>query len=198
MTVLATPQVQGESLPAVKWNAIGDVFVGRIVDAKMDIPDKDMDSGEVKLNAKGNAKTQHLLVTHAMNGTTARVGDKTTNHDAEVGETIALWISGADKFLSENPECFSNIFDAHGSLQIGDVIKVVYEADKPTRYPKPMKVKRFALRHAKADGTEVDAVAAASAAYAKRQAAQAPVVGTPEPQSAPQVPASQATSVDDF
>jgi len=172
----------GDSLPAVKWLKVGEEFIGRVVDASWDVPVTDIETGQPALNQRGNVKTQHVVTLQVMAGTTASVG--TEKRPAEVGELVTLWVAGADKYSSDNPQCFSEALDGHGgTLGVGDVVKVVFASTKPSKWPQPLKVKTFQMRKPKPDETE--AVAKAQAAYDERQAAKATALGGPE-------------SVDDF
>lgn len=192
MTVLGTPQQSMDTLPSVKWLTVGDQFVGRVVDAKFGIEDTDPVTSQPKLNARGKPKTSHLFTLHIMDATTAKVGDKTEKRAPVVGELVSLWVGGGDKYDSDNPQCFETVYEQHGEMRVGDVIKEVYVSDKPSNNIQPRKIKAFAMRHAKEDGSEAAAVQAAEQAHAERNKA------TPLGQATPAASVPAAPNLSDF
>lgn len=182
---LAEPRPDNESLDSVKSLTVGDVFVGRIVDFKTDIPVKDFDTGQVVLNERtGNPKTQYLLLCLVMEGTTAKVGKNRQYRDAEVGEVVAMWVGGLDKYNSDNAKCFDDVRKAHGAINVGDVVKRAFVREQAPSNPKynATKINEFGLRRAK-EGEE-SAVADAEREYTARQQptqlASAPAAGVPD------------------
>lgn len=172
MVSLGSPQgnVTAEKIPAVKLADVGDTIVGRVIDAKYDVPQKDYDTGMPKLNRQGNPVTQYLITLKAMDGTTAKAGSAKVYEPIIPGDIVSLWVAGLDKYNPDNAQCFSSALQAFGELSVGDVVRGVLAKEIPhsnVRY-NAIKVREFAFRHPKPE--EGDAVREAELLYQSRQA----------------------------
>lgn len=142
-----------QSVPSVKFKAIGDTFVGMVVD-RAEVPlyqyMADGSKGAQIVGKNGKLRTQEMLTLLVMAGTTCTVGDG----PAEVGSIGRLYIKGHNRWAYVEAKNAG-----HGSLCVGDVIRQRYVRDEPGAGGNAKKVSDFALRKPKPEEAQLAAKA---------------------------------------
>lgn len=125
-------EVGGSRFPTVKFNEVGDTFVGMVIDYDDKAPLYVYGTTERKLTPQGKEQTKDVLTVLLMPGTTAPV----TDPDGEDGATLAdpvgvvakVHIQGHNRWTpDERPAgqspAWRNALAAHGEFRRGCVVK---------------------------------------------------------------------------
>ncbi len=139
-TPLSAPT--GTFIPGVKFRSIGDYVDVAIFDLKP-VPWKDFVTKEVKKDDNGNPRTQDLVTGVVVGGTaTIRVDD--AERAVAVDEVVTMYFAGHHRwdFIQAQKAL-------DGGLQVGDLMRVKYDRDEPSKAGNPKKVWTVQIRHAK-------------------------------------------------
>ena len=160
-------------VPGVKFRAIGDYIDVAIFDLKP-VPWKDFVTKEVKVGDDGKPRTQDLVTGIVIGGSaTIKVDD--TERAVNADESVSLYFAGHHRW-----EFVQAQKALDGGLQVGDVLRVKYDRDEPSKAGNPKKVWTVQIRRAKPDE------AARSARCEElRAGAATPLDDGPDPESEP-------------
>lgn len=109
-----------QSFPNVRHRAIGQEFVGMVVDRQVR-DRKKYGTDEVEIGANGKPRKEEVVTLLVMEGTTAPVGKGEDDRDAVVGETVKFIVKG---------RTYGAVIDARKKLDgvpmVGDVVRTRY------------------------------------------------------------------------
>ena len=131
-------------IPYINLSAIGTYVDVAIFDLKP-VPWKDFVTKEVKIGDDGKPRTQDLVTGIAISGTaTVRVDDveRTVTPD----EVVTMYFASHRRW-----EFIQAQKTLDGGLQVGDVLRVKYDRDEPSKAGNPKKVWTVQIRRAKPD-----------------------------------------------
>lgn len=186
--------------PTVKFNEVGNTFVGMVIDYDDAAPLFVYGTQDRKLTPNGKPQTKDVLTVLIMAGTTCPVTDPEDPEDVladPVGVVAKVHIQGHNRWTPDKrPDgmlpAWRNALEAHGSFRRGCVVKGKFEATSRVgangaKLSQDKKLIGFAIRDAKAD--ELALIERARQEYARLKAAK-----SDEPVT---VPVRTAAVVDD-
>lgn len=136
-------ETERQSIPGAKFEAIGDTFVGMVVD-RQEVPlyeyRRDGSKGPQLVGNNGKLRTQEMLTCIVMPGTTCKVGDG----PAVEGTLARNYIKGHNRWSYIEAKNAG-----HGALCVGDVIRRRYVRTEPGQGGNDKRVHDFALRKPK-------------------------------------------------
>lgn len=166
------------SIPAASFKAIGDTFVGMVVD-RAEVAwyeyRSDGTQGPQKISKADKPQTQEMLTCLVLAGTTCHVGGA----PAVEGTVARLYIKGHNRYTPGRSDCYGIAKDAHGPLCVGDVIRERYIADEQGQGAQPKHVHDFAFRKPKPEEAELEAKAEAEHDALHRRALDGSPAGGP-------------------
>jgi hypothetical protein len=140
-----------QSLPNAKLNAVGDAYVGMVVD-RAEVPmyeyKRDGSRGDQLIGKNGKPRTQELITMIALPGTTCHLGDE----PAAEGALFRDYIKGHNRWAYIEAKNAG-----HGALCVGDVIRRRFVREEPGEGGGTKKVSDFALRKPKPEESELAA-----------------------------------------
>jgi hypothetical protein len=151
-------------VPGVKLRTIGTYVDIAAVDLKQ-VPWKDFVTKEVKIGDDGKPRTQDLVTGLVIGGTGVIVADDTERVVAP-DELVSIYFAGHHRW-----EFIQAQKKLEGGLQVGDVIRIKYDRDEPSRAGNPKKVWSVQIRHPKSE----EAARTAKCEEARRQGSATPL-----------------------
>ena len=147
------------STPSIKLRNIGDYADFAVAGIKT-VPRTEYGTGQPRLDRSGKPQTQILLTVVIAGGTgTVKIGDNEVPLTEAIDEVAAVFVAGRDRWDKDGDAArkadgkqslsWSGALDAHGQLEVGDVVRWTYEADVPGMAANPRKLRTFRLRKAK-------------------------------------------------
>jgi hypothetical protein len=135
-----------EGLPSIKFTTVGQQVIGMVVDRKevplyaFDPSAKGNKGAQLVSKDTGKPRTQECITVIVMEKTTAVVRGDNGDAPPEVGSLVNLFIGKQHRWN------YIQAKEAHGALNVGDVIKWKFTKTEPNSTPNPTKVTEIALR----------------------------------------------------
>lgn len=153
---IGTPKTP--SIPTVKLRHPGDRVGIALVDER-EVPWLEFGTGAPKLNAKGEPRTQVMVLGIVVGHSGATVTNDGADVDVQPGDLVRWYFSGRNRWdpdldktrRSGQPKSWGGAKDEHGQLMSGDVLTITYEGDVAGQGANPRKLRTANLRRAKPD-----------------------------------------------